>query len=184
MDLRIAAATIFALCVAWRACAQDEPAPIAAGNGEAPEEIVVTGARNLFQLRQQMMDAEKQAYDIFNSLNDEKRFDISCSRQQPTGRFLTNQLCQPAFIIEASAVHGQAYLQNLRDFLQPPGGIAIPDMPVPTGTTRDAAIASQQAAYRRNMREVAEQHPEFLEALIRYSEIKAQYEGTPSSATP
>jgi hypothetical protein len=173
MSLRHAAFFV-AVCMPVIAQAQQDAPRAPVPGAEKPEEITVTGDRNRFQLRLQLMDAEKHAYDIFNRFNDEKRFEISCSTQQATGKFLTNQLCEPAFVSEASAIHANAYLQNLQNFMNPE---PQPDMPMLTGIPREAAIASQQAAYRRKMREVAEEHPEFLEAMIRYSEIKAQYEG-------
>lgn len=37
-------------------------------------------------------------------------------------------------------------------------------------------IASQQKEFRNKMKQVAEEHPEFLNALVRYVELRQRYE--------
>lgn len=145
---------------------------------ETPEEVVVIGTRDLMALRLQMFDAERAAYELFNQLNDERRFDISCSMQQPIGTQLETQLCQPEFVIQAQRTHARHYLENLRDFYnQAAAGNPNPiENTPPVHVPMEALIASQQKAYRRKMQEVAEKHPEFLEAIQTYAESRSQYE--------
>jgi hypothetical protein len=108
-----------------------------------------------------MHDAEKTAYEVFNSFNDEKRFDISCRTEEPLGTRFKRQLCQPAFEIDALRTHARHYFENTREMLnQFAAGAAVPvENTPPVYVPAEFLIASQQAAYRRKMREVAAQHP-------------------------
>ena len=132
-----------------------------------PEEITVTGKRPLFQLRQELWRAEKAAYDVFNQFNDEARFKIHCNLHEPTGTRIRTQVCTPEFQLRATREHAQNYFYSFGQF-----------------APMEVQIASQMEAYRRKMREVAEENPEFLEAIIRYSEVRERIstELSPESA--
>lgn len=161
------------LCVSLSTQAQQEELVQAPESQRDIEEVMVTGQRNLLQLRMQVITAEKNAYDIFNKFNDEKRFDISCSMHQPTGTRIERQVCQPEFQIEATRAHARAYFDNLCDLLCYGN---LPNSSQITHAPQETRIASQHGDYQRKIKQVAEQHPEFLEALIQYTEIKGRYE--------
>jgi hypothetical protein len=166
---------IFCISLSPSTLAQQDDLPSATDAKEYIEEIVVTGESQKHQLRLQMLGAERAAYDLFNQFNDEKRFDIYCSVQTPTGSRIQSeeQHCQPNFEIEALRSHSRDYLESLRllyDLYSPDKNAVITSQPA------EVLIASQQEAYRKKMKQVAEDHPEFLEALIEYSKLKAQYE--------
>ena len=163
------------------AAAQNAPA-----SNEEPEEIIVVGQRTVMKLRLEMWNLEKRAYEVFNTFNDEKRFDISCSAHQISGTRVERQLCQPEFEIQALAQHGRGYLDSYRAFMEgcymgnceiPPPTDGAPTVSAPA----TVVIASQQQAYRAKMKQIAEEHPEFLEALIDYSEARARYEAATST---
>jgi hypothetical protein len=85
--------------------------------------------------------------------------------------------------MEAMAQHGRASFESYRTLVNAWMNVGPATTNPPPVSERlepyipaEAAIASQQKAYRAKMREVAEQQPEFVEALIRYSEAKARYE--------
>lgn len=146
---------------------------------DTPEELVITGERSAMQLRLQMFEAERRTYELFNAFNDEARFDISCSVQGRTGSRFERQVCQPEFEIQAERAHAQSYLDTMpRDGGLPAGSVA------PTRTPMEFEIARQRPAFQRKMREVAEQHPEFLEALVQYTEIRRQYHERTGMASP
>lgn len=141
---------------------------------EVPEEIVVTGERSNLQLRLELMELEKQAYELFNQFNDERRFDISCSVQKPTGSNLSRQVCQPEFEIQATRAHAQDFLESIpqrREGL--PQASAAPTF---SATPMEFEINRHQKAFRQKMQDVAKQHPEFLEALKAYAELRTRYE--------
>ena len=176
--------TTLAIALSMPLCAMaqlDEPLPAPEGQ-EQPEEVVVVGQRQIIQLRLQMLDAEKLAYDTFNQFNDERRFNISCSTQVSANSHIQSdeQMCQPEFELQAMRAAGQDYLNSYRNFLDPTSadkGDSSQSVPAA------ALIASQQVDYRRKMREVAEEHPEFLEALIEYTEVRQRYEAASGAAS-
>ena len=124
-----------------------------------------------------MNDAEKAAYAIFNKFNDEPRFDISCSYEDPTGSRIRSetQLCQPEFEIQAHRASADDMLESFRAWFD--GSQTDKNSPV-ISQPAAAVIASQQNAYRAKLKEVAESQPEFLDALVKYSELKARYESS------
>jgi hypothetical protein len=92
---------------------------------------------------------------------------------EPTGTRIEVQVCLPEFVHEAAAVHARAYRENLRAEYDPYG---LDYRPSYTDQPQEAVIARQQPDYQHKMKQVAEEHPEFLDALIRYSELREQYE--------
>lgn len=170
-----ASGTFAFLFISFCALAQQaEPAPESEAQPQVQEEIVITGERLQYQLRQDMRDAEQAAYDLFNQFNDDKRFEISCNTQTPVGSRIesANLLCQPNFEAEAMRGAGQDYLTSLRNFMDP---YTEDKSPPPSHAPAHALIEALQGEYRAKMREVAEQHPEFLQALIEYSNKQARY---------
>lgn len=144
-----------------------------------PEEITIKGERPQFQLREELWSAERKAYELFNRFNDERRFEISCGMRQPTGTRFETQICQPRFVQEATSANGQAFLESYRRFLEPyiiGEGAPATDGSSSSSMPAEIRIASQQPQYQKKMREIAEQHPEFLDAIIRYSEIRSRYQ--------
>ena len=176
MDIRIAAIA-FALGLPLSASAQQ--ARSAQEQQARPEEIVITGERSV--LRTQMMETEKRAYEVFNKFNDEKRFKISCNMHQPTGTRLSRQVCEPDFVSEAAAEHGQDFLADWSASNDPRTFAFSSDINHTSQVTHlpmEAVIGSQLPDYHRKIKQIAEQHPEFLQAVIEYSKIRDQYEKT------
>jgi hypothetical protein len=145
--------------------------------GDVTDEIIVVGNRQLMALRLGMLDAEREAYEVFNQFNDERRFEIHCDKRAPTGSRLVIQVCEPEFEIQAKRTHAQNYLENTRDMLNQ---LALGAPPVeihpPVYVPPEFAISSQQEAYRGKLKQVAEEHPEFLDALVKYVDARKQYE--------
>lgn len=153
-------------------------AALPAQESALPEAVVITGDQRLFSLRTQMFEAEKKAYDVLNQVNDEKRFDIHCSTHQPTGTRIKPQICTPYCQIEANAASARGYWETLRDHL---------DIYSVEGTSQnvymnaETRIASEQKDYQQKLRQVAKQHPEFLQAISEYTEMRRHYEDATSS---
>lgn len=176
MDLR----TATLLCALWLPAAvlaaNPESAPIAQP-GEDAEEIIVTGRRVRFELRLQMEAAERVVYDLFNEFNDEPRFEISCAMHAITGTTRKSQVCQPDFERAALAKEGQDYLAAYRAFMEPGcgDGCAAPE-PYASAMPAATTIARQQRELQGKMQEVAKEHPEFVEALVRFVDVKVRYD--------
>ena len=166
---RIVASLTSSLFYVLPALAQLVDIPLAMKQ-EVAEEIVITGERSTMQLRIQLMEAEKQAYDIFNQFNDDRRFEISCSLSAPTGSRLLRQICQAEFEIQAMRGHAQDYYNTMPGHGRPQGSVTKQYPPVAVELHR------HQKAYREKMRQIAEEHPEFLDALARYAALNQEYE--------
>jgi hypothetical protein len=174
------ATLLLSLCLSLIASVQANEAPPSPNLRALPEEVMVTSDRSLYTLRSQMLDAEKRAYDVFNKFNDEKRFNISCSTSQPTGTRFKRQSCSPEFQIQATTIHARGYLDTLRDHLSlySKDGDTIPNNIMDVGTR----IASQHKDYQQKLRQVAMENPEFLNALIEYSQLRERYEAATRTA--
>lgn len=160
------------------AAAQDKGSSGLAEKGPADivEEILITGDRSF---RARLMSAEVRAYDLFNQFNDDGRFHISCAKQSATGTRIESQTCAPQFVLDARQSHARDYRSSLANFLDPHG---VPDGSVsPQSSPAEAVIAGHLPAYRLKMKQIAEEHPEFLQALIEYSNLKDSYERSRSS---
>lgn len=145
----------FPLC-SWSQAEQEQPAR---ENTALPEEVVIIGERSKLQLRMQLWESEVEAYEIFNKYNDEERFNIYCSLYEPTGTRIKTQVCSPEFQLQASRDHAQDYING-----------TFQHMP------REMVIASQLQEYRDKIKQIAQEHPEFLEAVIRYTEVRERFE--------
>lgn len=141
-------------------------------NPEAAEEVIVTGQRSTLQLRLELMEAERAAYSIFNQFNDDRRFHISCNVDARTGSRFKRQLCQAEFEIQAMRGHAQDYLETMPST---PGDGRIPSQAIQQHLPVEMQLARHQKAYREKMRQVAEEHPEFLDALARYAALNDEY---------
>lgn len=160
---------LVASCLAVGAVAQQNDA-----SPEAIEEVTITATRAKRSMRLQLQQAEQRAYDLFNRYNDDKRFRISCGEEASTGSKFKRQVCQPEFERQALRAHGQAYLESVQAMLDPgrdDEGTTMSAIPM------EAAIAAQRPALRRKMKQVAEQHPDFLEAVIEYGRLRQQDAG-------
>lgn len=158
------------LCAASVAAHAANSAP--SESQEIPEEIVVTGERSAIQLRTQLMEAEKQAYEIFNRFNDDRRFEISCSHSAPVGSRFTRQVCMAEFEIQAMRGHAQDYLAAMPGT---PGDGRLGSQAAQQYLPVEGELQRHRKAYKEKMREIAENHPEFLDAIARYAALSDDY---------
>jgi hypothetical protein len=62
------------------------------------EEIQVLQKRSLGQLRRDMTRAENDLFEMYNSLVDDREFEIVCWRMQATRNHTKTRVCQPRFM--------------------------------------------------------------------------------------
>ncbi|MGI9222468.1 MAG: hypothetical protein ACR2QS_15685 [Woeseiaceae bacterium] len=65
------------------------------------ENIVVASTKSKAELRRELWRAEKDFYSIYNDLNEEKIYDVRCTKDAPTGSVIKVQTCRPKFIDKA-----------------------------------------------------------------------------------
>ncbi|HTQ99927.1 MAG TPA: hypothetical protein VMH83_08050 [Candidatus Acidoferrum sp.] len=136
-----------------------------------PEQIIIIGERDLLK---QVVAAERNAYDIFNKFNDDKRFAINCSNFRPVGTHFEREVCAPQFKLDALSGHAQDYLESLHYFVDL--GASSDTNATASHLPAEVAIAQQTAAYKAKMKKIAEEHPEFLQALVKYSRLRQQFD--------
>jgi hypothetical protein len=96
--------------------AQDEPAATASPQPaqEADEEIVIRGRRTLFTLRKETEAAREHVWEIFNEVNGNDDFDISCNTSARTGTRMTRRACRPQYANDATREAGRALARRIR----------------------------------------------------------------------
>lgn len=140
-----------------------------------PEEVVITAERYAYQLREQVYDAQEQMHDIFNKLNDDDRFDMSCKSVTLPNSRISRRLCEPAFYYAATALQGQNYLEEYAAGQNGiPAGSSRPGSAPPALT----AIGMQQKELQKKIEELARTNPEYQDAIIKYVELKQRYART------
>lgn len=123
---------------------------------EQVEEIVIVGQRTLSALRRQVEDAELQVYDVFNKLNEDRRYDIHCQMVAPIGSNIKRRRCAPQFADDAERDEALAFLDGR------------PVIPAAT------VISEQNGVLHERMAALARANPEFLEALRAHSEARVR----------
>lgn len=140
-----------------------------------PEEVVINGVAPLYRLRQDVVDAESRMNDMFNELNDDDRFDVSCSEVSLTNSRIARHLCLPNFYREATATEGRAYLAETISQLGFPGSLPAGSSQAETAPPAKLMISKQQKLMQKKIKELALENPEYMAAIINYVEMKERY---------
>ena len=100
------------------------PAPVAGSDDELQEldEVEVTGTR-LWKMRQQLVELEDRFYALYNELNENDDFDVTCRMEAPLGTRLRKRNCKVAYVEDAEAEQGQAFVRG--EFAPDPQLIAL-----------------------------------------------------------
>ncbi len=184
MDIRTAT-LLLTFGISPAALAQQTEAPAAEPDPTIDDVVIVNGVQHPVQLRLQMLNAEREVYDLFNQLTDEPQFEIECARHNITGTRLQAQVCQPVFERQALTLEAQDHLAAYRAFLDAAasgGGFgegasnAMENYsPMTSAAPSASIIRSQQRRLQREMKALTEEHPEFTEALVEYVNLKVRY---------
>ena len=126
-----------------------EPRPI--------EEITVLGERSFYTLRLEIETAEEEVYGLFNELNTNDDFDVTCTWEVYTGSHFKRRSCMAAYLREAQAENTQNYLKGIDVQL---------DLPGVKGEVLDQTLAMEA-----EMTHLALNNPEFAQALIKLAEL-------------
>lgn len=176
-----------------------QAAPAEEPTADIDEVVVVRGWRHPVQLRLQMVDAELAVYDLFNQLNDDASLKLECHKRNVGGTRLQTMDCMPRFESQAKAQEGRDVLEVYRASLNSmaatgifstifPGPMnqgAAEDMangaqfvnytPMTMGIPAKQAIQMGQSRLQKKMQAIAEEHPEFIEAVKSYVDAKERY---------
>ena len=150
---------IFSVIFSGFATAQQE----ADAQAPLPEEITVTGERNLYILEEQMRDAQLAVYDIYNDLNTDDTYDIHCDWEEPLGTNIRHWVCRPGFIEEATYARGQDFMGQLMGFA------AAVTLNPELENTRHMPILIEK------MQSIVDESPELESAMRRHIELMQAY---------
>ena len=132
------------------------------------EQIIVQGERTTFALRMEIQSAETEVYNLFNELNSNDEFDVTCEDVVYTGSRIPRRTCMAAFLREEMAYQTQTFVQSipLGDGLGAPGGGVLLDFETVQGEVRQKAEAMEQEMIR-----LAVENPDFAAMLVRLSRL-------------
>jgi hypothetical protein len=142
-----------------RATAAEAVAPAAMGEGQGLDEVVVS-IKKLRQLRKDFRAAETRFYNLYNALNRNPNFDLTCEDAAPIGTLIAQRQCRPRFQIRAEEDEAQAFLR---------GYVAMPATLV---------VGMHLNEYHKNMRALLRAHPELFQALRDFVNLRRQYDLT------
>ncbi|HEY5566807.1 MAG TPA: hypothetical protein VIM81_06135 [Gammaproteobacteria bacterium] len=123
---------------------------------DPPEEITVSGQASLHSLLDDAEKALDDLYSLFNEVNDDNRFDISCRREKVVGSLIAVRICQ--------ANHERdAYAQSAQTSFR--GGVYDPR---PDMVNKNRILADKMVA-------LINSNPELRKALDDYAEARRAY---------
>lgn len=163
---------VLAVCLPLAAVAQDgekgdgEPSPGVAGENvggaqpqpESIDEVTVMGARSLANLRFEIERAEDNIYAIFNSLNDDDRYDVICKKETRIGSHIPHRVCLARLFRDAMS-------EDAED-----------DVLVGIHSRKMPGAEKHMKKLKEKMLALAAKHPELLAALNERHKLSKKFE--------
>jgi len=166
LKLRILATLLLlAMCLALSnpgMAAETSASEAPASAERLPVEVIVAQPLSFKALNNLMRQAEMRMFDLFNELNDDEQYTITCYRERRTGTKIAQRICAPNFARKASSLNAQAFLADMA------GNAAVRSAPVA------AEIDFHRPILEQRMEELARDNVEFLDAMIDYYDLKMQ----------
>jgi hypothetical protein len=156
----------------------------AAPQQETPEEVVVRG-RRIGELRAEIEDARRRAYDIFNEINIDDEFDVYCRKESQPGTNVPRQVCRAQFERRISADAASEYMGTLARNCPVVDGEVNTQACMFSGYGQSAADAARgiegqlpgkQAQMRAEILRLANEDERFGQAILDYYEASQQYD--------
>ncbi|MES2604007.1 MAG: hypothetical protein V4603_03660 [Pseudomonadota bacterium] len=156
---------------------------VSAAQGQAPrsepiEQIDITGRSSLIALQTEINNAEIRMFNLFNELNDVRRFDISCESVMITGSRIAERECVPIYMKRARRTNVDNFLFS--DMKPPQNGTGARSV-----NTRGVQDTEQLLWFKNRpktrefnvkFRELASQHPELASAALELQTKKQRLE--------
>lgn len=134
---------------------------IASAAEPLPEEVEIIGQRQLFMLEEQLLEAEDAVYALYNELNTDDLYDISCVWEKPLGTNMRHRVCRPGFIDRAERSRGQEFMSG------------ITGMGFTTGTSVELDHERHNPILKRKLEEAVENSPELADLMMHHQELKS-----------
>ena len=175
-----AAAALIGLSFAALARAQNEPAATQSAQpvqASADEEIVIRGRRTLFALRKEVETAREHVWQVFNDLNNDDDFDISCNDSSRTGTRLRKRTCRPEYANDATRRAGRDLARRLQGCQAGNDGCIEQAMQAGTADAQEqmAIIAYMDGRLDDEFRRLVREHPELMMAVYEFLRKEDEY---------
>ena len=128
------------------------------------EELISIGEQPTSLLRREMFDAQDQVYEMFNTLNIEREYDMICHKEARIGSQIKYKVCKPAFMWKAISEASEDIL------LDAEFGIGS------THTFNQAELKGKAEYQRELMARLANENPQFLSLLKKRLALRKEYE--------
>lgn len=127
-------------------------------------EVQVTGRKLFSTLEHQIRKADEVLYGIFNELNDDDYYDVHCGWESRPNTNIKYWECRPEFLRQATRAEALAFHNQVTGFS---GGHAPPPQ---------AVISYEYPRLAEKMREVLQESPELLDAVVKSYELRQELE--------
>lgn len=143
---------------------------------ELPEVQVKGRHVQLARLREEMIRLEDQFYAAYNALNDDDRFDVHCTQENPTGSRVGRRFCRAGCELRAQQAEGNQYYWAMFEVLGGDSNNMVPVADWVPPLPAIVSIESQRQQFRQHMRNVMYANPELLGLLQQRDELARHYE--------
>lgn len=186
------ASLISSLLLATQIWAQSSSSPLQSEPNQAAtsvypiEEITVTGERTLLSMKNQIRRIEEDMYRSFNALNKSDELDIFCDNKTQTTSHITQHSCEPVFLSNLKKENAQHTLSQLRNAFTD-DGLDIEQLESGLGLLESEKALKDQMRHKyeelnNEILRVAQENPEYMNALLQIAKLKVEYETARKSA--
>lgn len=126
-------------------------------------EIIINAERPARLVLEEAYEAQEKAFALFNDLNSNDEYDITCGNHTPTGTRIAQRRCEPLY-------YKNAQFQATQDYLQ---GLSI-DLPSEVALWQQLTPKTEHL--NKEIRELALEHPELAESLLLYNQKMQEYD--------
>ena len=177
MPLASIVTALLVFLVQSSAFAQSAEAPEDGGReNETVDEIVVYGQKSLSRLRREMHQASEAFFDVYNALNSDDDFNISCGYETRLGQRRKNHVCKPRFALKAESRETSSFMLSGSAVQRStgPGAGFNPGNGYVTPTEK--RVREKEAMMWEEVSLLLAQHPEFRAALEKLVRARNGYE--------
>jgi hypothetical protein len=131
------------------------------------------------KLRSEMAKAERQYIDLYNKLNSNPEFAIVCRMDKPTGTSFAVRVCQPRYLMAASARAASERMQSAVSAGNSTGAANSNGPNVGAGFAGGAdgsTAEDKDEAFKQNMLDLLQKSPELQAMGKKRDELQARFD--------